>query len=796
MSLFISKSLAKLTSDRITWGQGKQQEADGIFSHKVEAQITYPTIAQWYITNVYGVLRNEEDALQIVRSVEASPRTAAFFEAPGMPLPNGMHRNYLVFLDVTDTEASSSALHIGQTVNVSWISPDERKDMDPPPSLWRGQVIPSILGADAPGNLLLIITRPTYDVSKFEVNKAISSQMEFASKPFYLFPTDCDVPAKRLVNALNLAHDGKSEKYSILRRILMAADMSRIQFGQSLMEQEIYEAKINNIILLRTNLSVSQRKALNRVLGSKNFIEFITGPFGTGKTSFIATLTGCLTLLDKKVLLCCSSNSAVDTLASKIENSFPGVKAIRFHSANMETRALDLKGIFHRKTIGKEKKGQEDDETGEIQSGEETAASQSSQPREQGAESQPVEETAAPQSSQQAEQNAESRPAKETAPPQSTDQGTETQESDDLAPLHQALARLIPLSIYRARVAGRKRPNFAKMSLMARCLAFAGLEGNKETPQANGDPHKYFRDLFLRGNESDEKFSEQFREALERLKKDVFRNASVVLTTFSNAADKTLSRLFEPDWIIGDEVGATREAEFLIPICSNIDSVERVLGVGDALQLPPVVKTLNKTRSDGTMINEFADSQVQPLILRLQHAGLQHQMLLECFRCTVGLEQPSSMLFYKNKVYNGPKTSLEYRPKSQRTVEFVKSEFGIETKIPRLVLDLQNGICLTASSGSRYNLHNVAQTLKLVEMLVEKGIFALHEIAIQTPYQAQNACYRLAMTNAAKTSFWRKLNIWEMTLMTIDRFQGGEKPCVILYVSKFSSWHFNLANFF
>lgn len=33
------------------------------------------------------------------------------------------------------------------------------------------------------------------------------------------------------------------------------------------------------------------------------------------------------------------------------------------------------------------------------------------------------------------------------------------------------------LRIFLARVAGRKRPNFVKMSLMARCLSFAELEG-------------------------------------------------------------------------------------------------------------------------------------------------------------------------------------------------------------------------------------------------------------------------------------------------------------------------------
>lgn len=90
----------------------------------------------------------------------------------------------------------------------------------------------------------------------------------------------------------------------------------------------------------------------------------------------------------------------------------------------------------------------------------------------------------------------------------------------------------------------------------------------------------------------------------------------------------------------------------------------------------------------------------------------------------------------------------------------------------------------------RYNLHNIAQTLKLVEMLIDKNIFTPSDIAIQTPYRAQNARYREAMANAAGTPFWQKLNLGNMKLMTIDSFQGEESPCVILYVPKFPNLAF------
>lgn len=51
------------------------------------------------------------------------------------------------------------------------------------------------------------------------------------------------------------------------------------------------------------------------------------------------------------------------------------------------------------------------------------------------------------------------------------------------------------------------------------------------------------------------------------------------------------------------------------------------------------------------------------------------------------------------------------------------------------------------------SLHSFAQTLQLIEMLIEKDIFNPTDIAIQTPYREQNARYRTAMANTAKTPF-------------------------------------------
>jgi hypothetical protein len=656
-----------------------------------------------------------------------------------------MHRQYLAFLDVDEHEASSPALGIGQFLQVSWVAPAEPNEEDSSRPVWNGQVLPPLPGLAVFGNLLLLITRPNQDKRDLDVNLVISNQMGIAKAPLWLLPKDSDLSAKKLAHALNLTHDGDSDKHKILRRILRATDFSQIQIGDSLRQLDSYNDQVENIMTLRSRLSPSQQIVFDRIFDSTNFIEFVTGPFGTGKTSFIALLCRCLKLLGKKVLLCCSTNAAVDTLAHKLEEADPELKTIRFHSMFTETRAINSKAKLHRQALAK---------------------ANEAQPNEQAAEA------------RLDEQAAKLRPSKQAI------EAVDANEDTGLAELRQTFARLIPLSIFLAKEANGARPNFAGMSLMARCLAHAGLEEGKETPQEKRGPHRDFREMFLHGNEDEEKFKENFDSALTSLQAAVISSSHVIVTSFLNAADSFLNKHFKPSFFIGDEIGATQEAETLIPIAMNLDSLERLICVGDTQQLAPVIRTHKKKSPGGCMINEFAEALVQPLIYRLQLAGIPSSMFLHCFRCTEGLEQPSSKLFYQNKVINGQGTSLSDRPKSLKTVEFLSHEFGIHTTIPRLVLDLHNGICLTGRSGSRYNLHNISQTLELIEKLVANAVFDPSEIAIQSPYREQNARYRAAMAAASSTPFWNDegRSIWQIKLMTVDSFQGGEKPCVILYV--------------
>lgn len=248
--------------------------------------------------------------------MQKSPKTVYLSEVPGRPLRNGLHCRYLAFVNVEDAEASSQSLKVGQFLHVSWVEPDP--DTDSSPRGWKAQVLPPLPDVATPGNLLLIIYRTNVDKRSLVTNDQISNDMKAAAGPLWLLPTPSALSAKRLINALNLVHDGDSPKHKVLRRILRAMTFNHIEMSKSLLALDSYQSHADEIGLLRSALSASQEAVWERILKTSTFMEFITGPFGTGKTTFIVFLTRALVILGKKVLLCCSSSAAVDTLAKKL----------------------------------------------------------------------------------------------------------------------------------------------------------------------------------------------------------------------------------------------------------------------------------------------------------------------------------------------------------------------------------------------------------------------------------------------------------------------------------------------
>ena len=680
---------------------------------------------------MYGVIRDQEYVVQCAENIFSSTRPTFLICVPGTLLPNGLPRQYVAFVDLNDSELSSRILAIGSRVDVTWYGPDEIIDANDddsttvPKPLWKGLVIPPTLGREVPGDLALMITRPATDDRQFVTNVTMSDSMRPTTDLLRILPGDPDKPGKRLVSAVNLINEGQTTKDALIRKVLFATDFSDIVYGSSLRQSEVYQTRLTDVEQLSSNLSATQRKVWDIIFDSNNIIEFVTGPFGTGKTTFIVLLTRALAILGHKVLCCCSSDAALDALAEKIQTADPELRAVRFHSMSMEESAIERESKSMRKAVATaNKRSQEQSDELDIVTHFDLDVDQ-----------------------------------------------TLIQESEVL----------VRLSIFLARQMQAKRVNFNTMSLMARCLELAGITANGGgIPEVEINRYSHFRELFQTGDDNDDKFVKRFKDAMEEVESGVFRRTSVVLTTFLNSADKFLISHFAPTWIIGDEIGFTQDAELLIPVAANIDSLERFLGVGDAQQLPPVIVSHKRKSDQDTVVNEFSAILTQPLIHRVQQAGLKVSMLTECYRCTAGLEQPSSSLFYDNKVINGPQTDLASRPPSQATVNFIHQQYGLATTVPRLVFNLSNGVCLKASNGSRYNVYNVAHTMTFILSLIRAGVFQTHEIAVETPYRAQNRVYREALAKAKSMPDWAGLAIWQIRIMTVDSFQAGERPCTIL----------------
>lgn len=296
-------------------------------------------------------------------------------------------------------------------------------------------------------------------------------------------------------------------------------------------------------------------------------------------------------------------------------------------------------------------------------------------------------------------------------------------------------AKTIALSQRLARQARSGRSNWKNMFLISQCLEYANLD--KEHKESAIKHYQEFCELFFDGNPDNKNFATDFNAALKTLQKEVFENTKIVLTTFSNSVDKTLTKFFEPDWIIGNEIRATHEPKLLLPIVHNIKSVKRIIGVGDVQQLTPVVLSLQQSRKDKSMVNEFADALARPFLLRAQLAGYPRNIFTKCFRYTKGLKQLASKLFYQGKVVSGPGTELANWPKLQRVVNFLYQILDMNTEIPRCDLDVHSDVIIREKSiKSWFNLHNILATIKLIQVLVGNRIFTLSEITIISLYRA------------------------------------------------------------
>lgn len=117
-------------------------------------------------------------------------------------------------------------------------------------------------------------------------------------------------------SAIRQVMDSKNESVQVLRKAFIS---------QSLPDNRIY-GEDSAFIISGSTLNLSQKKALEIALSSR-YLSIIHGPPGTGKTTTLVALTKTILQKEKKILVCASSNNAVDLLASRLH--LEGLRVLR-----------------------------------------------------------------------------------------------------------------------------------------------------------------------------------------------------------------------------------------------------------------------------------------------------------------------------------------------------------------------------------------------------------------------------------------------------------------------------------
>ncbi|KAF9885493.1 hypothetical protein FE257_012820 [Aspergillus nanangensis] len=312
-----------------------------------------------------------------------------------------------------------------------------------------------------------------------------------------------------------------------------------------------------------------------------------------------------------------------------------------------------------------------------------------------------------------------------------------------------------------------RRVKVIKLSLGHRMLQFAGLV---EPPVEGVDSRKYtkFVTHFNGYKESEEiqEDKEAFNQELRLLRDDVLSRASVVICTLYTTGATCVREQVKPAIIAIDEAAKVTEPE-LWPILAWFKP-DAFLLMGDQKQLQPVVLS---SRED----NPFRDQLSVSFFTRMHLAGLMRVMFREQHRMCPDISRVVNKVFYHSQLQDAESVCTP-DPLSQNLTVWNGSKFGVSS--PLVFMENRNGQTDRDSSGSSYNMSNIKVSLTLVENLLVDNVATGRDITIITPYQAQMSryCDYLYRLQVEKPT----IGVEKVSVFTVDSFQGGEAPLVIV----------------
>ncbi|KAI5159786.1 regulator of nonsense transcripts 1 [Nematocida ausubeli] len=206
---------------------------------------------------------------------------------------------------------------------------------------------------------------------------------------------------------------------------------------------------------------------------------------------------------------------------------------------------------------------------------------------------------------------------------------------------------------------------------------------------------------------------------------DAMNGASLVFCTLSMAASMVVSKKAF-DVVIVDEVCQSIEPSSIIPLQQ---SVRRLVLVGDPKQLPPTIFSDSNDLSV-SLFERLAET-ITPLILDTQY---RMHSDISCF---------PNKTFYEGKLLDG---------------------VVLESSVPMALVDTGG-----EQKRNRTSLYNPRE-IDFIEDLLPYIMHKYKSIAIITPYKEQSI----------RLSENRKIINRQITVSTVDGFQGQEKDCIIV----------------
>ncbi|XP_078150888.1 P-loop containing nucleoside triphosphate hydrolases superfamily protein isoform X4 [Carex rostrata] len=289
--------------------------------------------------------------------------------------------------------------------------------------------------------------------------------------------------------------------------------------------------------------------------------------------------------------------------------------------------------------------------------------------------------------------------------------------------------------------------------------------------QLYGQKREISSDLKI-AHTNEKRLAEENRALKQKVRKQILRDAQIVLTTLSGAGGDLYSVCSEAasagkfgivpehtmfDVVVIDEAAQALEPATLIPLqlLKSSKGIKCVM-VGDPKQLP------------ATVISDVASkfSYECSMFERLQRAGHPVIMLTQQYRMHPDISRFPSLHFYDGNLLNGTYMEDRFAP-----------FHNIKCLGPYMFFDVNDGQERFAGSQSLRNESEAEAATEILKFLNKRypSELACKKIGIITPYKSQ-----LSLLRSKFNSILGPDAVSEMELNTVDGFQGREVDILLL----------------